>query len=341
MPLICSERSVRHAAVRLRRLRDAPGMIRRGLAGAVITLSCAAPLHAQDPVSLTARLAAMTAVTGYEQDMVDTLLSLVPGARRDRAGSAVLTLGAGSPRRLVVCPLDEPGYVVGGIRADGYLTLRRVGGRPPGPLFDQQLEGQRVTVYGRQGARPGVVAVRSTHLARGRNPNEDPFTVDNAFVDVGAASPDETSALGITVLSPLTLAKRPHRYGDGLLAAPAVGRRAACAALVLATQGSPKTAGIIVVGFAVEQNLTMRGLLTLANAAGPFEETLIVDDRAGPPGSIGVAPDSALQEREPRLGRVTRWALGVRYPDTPVETVALRDVAPFAAKVREWMGGAR
>ena len=41
---------------------------------------------------------------------------LLPGAMRDRSGSAVLVLGSGAPRRLVACPLDEPGWVVGGVR---------------------------------------------------------------------------------------------------------------------------------------------------------------------------------------------------------------------------------
>jgi len=44
-----------------------------------------------------------------------------------------------------------------------------------------------VTVFGRRGAVPGVVAVRSTHLTRGRPTGaEAPFSVDNAYVDVGA-----------------------------------------------------------------------------------------------------------------------------------------------------------
>ena len=64
---------------------------------------------------MVTRLAALTAVTGYERTMVDTLLRLLPGATRDRAGNARLALGGGSARRLVACPLDEPGYVVGSV----------------------------------------------------------------------------------------------------------------------------------------------------------------------------------------------------------------------------------
>src|SRR5882762_4972701 len=120
---------------------------------------------------LAVRFASMTAVTGLEQAMVDSLRALFPGSTRDRAGNVTLTLGQGAPKRLLTCPLDEVGYVVGNILPDGFLLLRRVGGggggRMASPLLDQQLEGHRVTVFGTKSAVPGVVAVKSTHLTRG------------------------------------------------------------------------------------------------------------------------------------------------------------------------------
>ncbi|MFI5235673.1 MAG: hypothetical protein ACHQXA_08185, partial [Gemmatimonadales bacterium] len=53
-------------------------------------------LAAQDLSALAARLSAMTAVSGFEQSMADTLLTLLPGSRRDRAGNVVRTYGGGS-----------------------------------------------------------------------------------------------------------------------------------------------------------------------------------------------------------------------------------------------------
>ena len=291
---------------------------------------------------LAARLASVPAVTGYERSLVDTLLRLLPGSARDRAGNAWLKLGGSSGKRLVVCPLDEPGYVVGGIREDGYLTLRRVPGQVP-PLFDQQLEGHRVTVQGRRGPVPGVVAVRSIHLTRGRKVADDaPFTVDDAYVDVGAASRAEAAALGLAGLAPVTLAKRPHRYGDGLLAAPVVGRRAACASLVLAVRQSilrGKTIPPVLVAFAVEQELSERGLATLAHASGPFDETLIVDGGPGALGALQQRPDSVIKWTD--LGRVTRWSLPVAYEGTAVETVRLADAESLREALVKWIGGDR
>ena len=287
---------------------------------------------------LAPRLAGMSAVTGLEQRLVDTLLSLVPGSRRDRAGNAVLSIGAGASRRLAVCPVDEPGYVVGGVRADGYLTLRRSPGKQS-PGRDAQLEGQRVSIWTPVGVVPGVVAVRSIHLTRGRDRAPGEFTVDSGLVDVGAGSLAEVDSLGIRPLAPVTLHKRPHRYGRDLLAAPAAGRRAACAALVVAARRAAVEREMIprrqsvVIAFVVEQELSARGLATIANAMGPFEETVVVDGADG--GAAGVA------ERWPSLGRVVVKSLPVRYPGTAVETVALPDAERLATELAAWIRGSR
>lgn len=315
------------------------------LATGVLLCGTTGEVRAQGPDSLsvlTTRLASIAAVTGYEQAMVDTLLRLLPSAVRDRAGNARLALGGGPAKRLIVCPLDEPGYVVGGTREDGYLTLRRVPGQVP-RLYDQQLEGHRVTVYGRRGPIPGVVAVRSIHLTRGRDaPSDDPFTVDDAYVDIGATSRAEVAASGVRVLAPVTLTKRPHRYGDGLLAAPVAGRRAACAALMLAVRQSILRAKLmppVTVAFVVEQELSERGVGTLANALGPFDQTLIVDGRSGTRGFLLQGTDSATAARWPNLGAVARWSLPVSHGHTAVETVSLKDAESLQQAIVRWIGG--
>ncbi|HEX6433272.1 MAG TPA: hypothetical protein VFZ87_03490, partial [Gemmatimonadales bacterium] len=211
------------------------------------------------------------------------------------------------------------------------------------PLFDQQIEGHRVTIQGDNGPVPGVIAVRSIHLTRGREgPSEAPFRVDDAFVDIGASSPAEVVRLGVQVLTPLTLTKRPHRYGQNLLAAPLAGRRSACAALLLATRQARLQARLlppVTVAFAVQHQLSHRGLATLGNAVGPFTETLIVD---GAPGSIGGLVRSAPGDTAswPRsLGRVIQWSLPVRYAGTPVETVSLADADSLREALRRRIGG--
>jgi len=156
------------------------------------------------------------------------------------------------------------------------------------------------------------VAVRSTHLTRGRpTGNEAPFTVDNAYVDVGAASRDEVLALGISLLTPVSLTKRPQRYGNGLLAAPNAGRRAACAALATAALAKPRVRGTVVVAFTVQSLYAdTAGLKTIVNLQGPFTEARMV-------------------------------TVPSKYGETTVETVALKDVADVTADIVKWIGGSQ
>ncbi|HKR55566.1 MAG TPA: hypothetical protein VJS20_04650 [Gemmatimonadales bacterium] len=283
--------------------------MRNRCAAVIISLAIPATLASQSLESLTLRFTGFTTVSGYEQAVTDSLLTLFPGATRDRLGDVSITVGSGSPRRLVSCPLDEAGYVVGGITSEGYLTLRREG-RIASPLFEQQLEGHRVTVFGASGPVPGVVGVRSVHLTRGRVPNETPFTVDDAYVDIGATSAADVTALGVRLLSPVALARRPHRYGDGM-AAPAAGRHAACAALAAALLSHPKVSGSVVVSFTV-QGLQGGdpGLGAVIALKGPFADTLTV-------------------------------TLPVKYRDTMAETVMMADVQALAQRLAQWMGGAK
>ena len=281
----------------------------------VLSASPTVRLSAQGDVDrLALRFASMTAVTGLEQAMVDSLRALFPGTTRDHVGNVTLTLGQGSPKRLFTCPLDEVGYVVGNILPDGFLLLRRVGGtgRTASPLFDQQLEGHRVTVFGARGAVPGVVAVKSTHLTRGRGAPGTPdpvFTVDNAYVDVGASSAAEVQGLGIAALAPVSLAKRPQLYGERLLAAPVAGRRAACAALAAAVQAKPKVKGTVVVAFTVQSLYASNaGLASVKALLGPFDD-------------------------------IKTAALPARYADTAVETVALADADRLVREILQWMEG--
>ena len=161
-------------------------------------------------------------------------------------------------------------------------------------------------------------------------------------MDLGAATDREVARLGVGVLSPVALAKRPHRYGSDKLAAPVAGRRAACAALlaaarrVVAEQGMVPARGTTVVAWVVEQQLEARGLLTLATSRGPFDETWVADDSAG-----AAALEAAALAPGPRaaLGQLHGWEIATLYPGTVVETVALGEVEQTSTRIAAWLRG--
>ena len=303
--------------------------------------------RAQRLDSLVVRLANMSAVSGLEDAMADSLLAALPGAAPDRAGNVVWTRGSGAPVRVALCPMDELGYVVGSITPDGYLTLRRVGTTPVGPLFDQALEGQRVTVFGRHGPVPGVVGVRSIHLTRGRPAGSDePFPLDDAFVDVGASSAADAAQLGIELLAPVTRAKAAHRYGLDLVAAPDASARAACAALLDAAlaSGPGGGEGTAVVAFTRRRHFRWDGAAFLLSDRTPAGTQVVVLGDAGPTDSLdlGAAPARADSLFTPDGWRATvTWSLPTRYAGSSVETVSLRDVATLSRRLRRFLEGTR
>jgi putative aminopeptidase FrvX len=190
----------------------------------------------------------VAAPAGREQTAVAFLRRFLgPGvaAREDAFGNLTLTLGSGGPRHLVVCPLGEPGFIVSGIERNGYLRLGASRQEAPaGALWDQAHEGQVVQVMGAYGEVPGAVAPRSIHLQGATARGRPPFSLADAFVDVGAGTAAEVARLGIRLLDPVTLDRRPVGLAHGLIAGPAARQKGAClAAAVAARRFHPRRGG--------------------------------------------------------------------------------------------------
>jgi putative aminopeptidase FrvX len=223
------------------------------------------------------------AVAGREGEAADFLAGRLAGlpVRRDAMGNLVLRLGSGEPRRLVVCPLDEPGFVVSRIEPDGYLRLAAVG-PALGPLWEQAHAGQVVTIGGARGAVAGAVAIPSIHLHPEPAAAPPPLAIADAYVDVGAESAGEVADLGVRLLDPVALRKRPVRLAHGLIAAPAARVKAGCIAaaeaareLYQAADRPPgRAAGSVVFAWTTLDLVNGAGLDYLLHEEGPFASAI-------------------------------------------------------------------
>src|SRR6185295_13318594 len=146
---------------------------------------------------------ALDAPPGWEHRATDVIMRNMPGWQRDALGNLILRKGSGSPRRVVACALDRPGFAVTEITDDGYLRLREAGAGRQHPLWNQFHEGQRLRVLTRNGVVPAVAIVKSTHLQRGPRGPAPVTTLDDMWVDVGATSRIEVRRLGIEMLDPV------------------------------------------------------------------------------------------------------------------------------------------
>jgi putative aminopeptidase FrvX len=320
------------------------------------------------------------AVAGRETPAADFIQDRLAGlpARRDALGDVVLTVGSGEPRRLVACALGEPGFIVSGIREDGYLRVVPAGAELTGALWAQGFQGQTVMIGGARGWMPGAVALPSVHLQQGPAPLPDhPFQVEDLYIDAGAENAGEVAALGIRLMDPVALIRRPMRLAGGLLAAPAAAQKGACSALADAARRYRPGAGSGTVVFAwVAQDLLNRaGLIHVFREKGPFREMTLLDSGFGwegsqnsgslapkplpAPGSgpirsgdlpsalagLATAPHYAAGgglAGSPDLKDVQVGFLGLptRYPGTPVEMIAVRDVEALSTAVLSALGEA-
>ena len=316
-------------------------------------------------------LARVPSVVGREGAAAKLVRSRLGGldVEQDALGNLVLTLGSGEPRRLFTAPLDEPGYVVSRIEDDGYLRLTPVPYRARGALAHQYLEGHKVTIStAHQGELYGAVTVPSAHLTGfRREPLGDaaPFHWEDAYVDVGTESAEEVRALGIRLLDPVVLEKRPTRLASGHLAAPSIQSKAAAMALVEAGRrlAAAEVDGTVVLAWTALGLLNGKGLEAVVHRHGPFDNAYLFSRNFGfeageraltpvpipKPGS-GVLSDTADKALPstvwaphfarfpfpvtggPRWGnaQVTYLGLPTRYQDSPVEVVHSNDVHQLA-----------
>src|SRR5690349_9075215 len=249
------------------------------------------------------------AAPGYEQELshliTQQLASYSP--KVDSLGNVVITIGSGAPNRLLIAPIDEPGYVVSDITARGYLRLQRLPQFGALPLFNELYSAQPVQIHAAQGKWiDGVIAGPSVHLQPGRSHPPDLDDIENMYVDIGATSAAQARSAGADVLSPLAIDRTLYQMGFGKWTAPAIGDRFGAAALVevLRALDPQKLRGRLTVAFVTQQWTGARGLQRMLNEVKPDELLYVGRLTRGPaaPGPPGVGKEIPQPKQKPGSG---------------------------------------
>jgi len=312
----------------------------------LIAVVAAVSAPAQDSIPYARALTtwiALPATPGYEDQATSRILSATRGFAKDGLGNLVRRVGSGSPRRVLACGIDEVGYAVSEITEDGYLRVHASGNGRRSPLWDQFHEGQRMYVVGHEGevARyvPGVFAVRSTHLWRRRPVDEAPPTVDSLWLDVGARSRAEVSRLGIRVLDPVHREWPAWTFAEQV-SGPAAGNRAACAAIVAASQAPPPKSGETIFVVSVQSRFNFAGLSAVLARLGSVDSLMVIDDGLAHAGPVLATPRTVPWSGLPRVHVATALAATphTRFPGTLVETISEADLRALFSTVAK-LGG--
>jgi len=205
--------------------------------------------------------------------------------RRDGLGS-ILAEKAGTqphPRIMIAAHLDEIGFMVQGITAQGYLRLQALGGWEAG-----FLPGQRLLIQTALGVREGVVAAIPVHF---RQENAKPLKMEELLVDVGADSPAAVQALGIGLGDLAVPRSDGSILNDRYLVHKAWDDRAGVAAMAAVLQHfreKPHPNTLVAVG-TVQEEVGSRGATAAVELARP-DLAIVLE---GPPADDlpGLSPD--------------------------------------------------
>ncbi|RMF35524.1 MAG: M42 family peptidase [Alphaproteobacteria bacterium] len=221
--------------------------------------------------ALSMELMALPGLAGHEDRVrariARELEAIGLAHRTDRLGNLVATIpgAADAPSVMLVAHMDQLGFVVRKIEADGFLRLERLGGVP-----ERALAAQAVLLQIGEGRdRPGVIANKSHHAT---TPEEKYRVVpyQELYVDAGFDSAGAARAAGVKIGTPVVYAPRAMMLGQHRLAGTAIDDRAACAVAVecaraLAAGGGPT----LHLAFSVQEEFNLRGVLPAIRACAP------------------------------------------------------------------------
>src|ERR1700683_2491441 len=246
------------------------------------------------------------AISGYENELAEKIRDEISAfhPKTDNLGDVIVTIGSGAPNRLLVTPIDEPGFVVSGITYDDILRVQRLPQSGLSPIFDQLYSAQPVRIRNANGKWiDAVVAGLSVHLQGARTDAPKSSDLENMYIDIGATSSAEVRKAGVAVLNPIAMNRQPIELGYHKMAGASVGDRFGAAALVdfLHQIDPSRVKGTLTVAFVVQQWTGARGLQRILSTIKPDE--MIYVGRLTPGGAVaGSESMHRAPRREPGSG---------------------------------------
>jgi putative aminopeptidase FrvX len=214
-------------------------------------------------------LMAIPGLSGHE-DRVRHAIAARPGdagtpSRSDRLGNLVASFPGSGPRIMLFTHMDQLGFVVRKIEADGLVRVERLGGVP-----ERAMAAQAVVLSTAQGELSGVIANKAHHATA----PEDKYRVvptPGIFIDAGFRSKAEAEAAGVRIGTPVTWRPQVLTLANGRIAGTAVDDRAGCAVLLDVARALAGRAGgpPVDLVWSVQEEFNLRGAVVAAQALLP------------------------------------------------------------------------
>lgn len=288
----------------------------------------------QKAVSLLQELTEAHSVPGHEDEVRAIFVDELGGCgdlSTDNNGSVFCTLPGDGPRVLITGHMDEVGFLVQNITAEGFIQFVTVGG-----WWEHNLLSQRVEILTRSGEKViGVVSSKPPHFLSAAQ-RQQVMSIEHMFIDIGASSRrDAMEEFGVSLGDPIapwspftSLAKEDH------FMAKAFDNRVGMACAIQAGQILAESThqNRLIFGGTVQEEVGLRGARTAAAFTKPDVAIILegppADDTPGFPradcqGQLGGGvqirmfdPSAIMNPRLARLAIDTALEAGIPHQVT-------------------------
>ena len=168
-----------------------------------------------------------------------------------------------APKIMLAAHMDEVGLMVKTITKDGFLQFTKMGG-----IDDRILPAQKVTIFSRKGACPGIIGSKPPHIQK-EDERKKIIAFDELFIDIGAESKEDAMALGVSVGDPVGFDIKYVSLGKDVVMGKAFDNRAGCVTMVEALKLMEKTDYTVCAVGTVQEEVGLRGATTAAFGVDP------------------------------------------------------------------------
>lgn len=184
----------------------------------------------------------------------------------DRLGNLVAHFPGQGPSVMLFTHMDQLGFIVRRIEADGLIRLVRLGGVP-----ERALAAQEVLICVGEGRDVSGIIANKSHHATAPDEKYQVIPSTDIYVDTGLSCAAEVEAAGIRIGTPVVYAPHAAMLANDRVAGTSVDDRAGCAVLLeMARLLKARDSGPPVhLAFTVLEEFNLRGALPLARKLQP------------------------------------------------------------------------
>ena len=183
----------------------------------------------------------------------------------DRLGNVIATFPGdpAKPSVMVFTHMDQLGFFVRKVEADGLIRVERMGG-----VSEKAMAAQVVTLCGAQGDVPGII-MNKAHHATGQDEKYKVLTAPEIRIDTGHGSKAAVEAAGISIGTPVVYRGQVVELAGGRIAGTSVDDRAGCAVLLELARGLGRGLPTVHLVWSVQEEFNLRGAVVAAQVLQP------------------------------------------------------------------------